>query len=290
VTLETTLCNSKTSYPHHHEFLFTKGNKTCGKCWCCERKNKCLPVPSYNQVAPPSLAGPWQCFRWTAADFAAGAGRGNVGLETNLCQSKANFAAHQEFLFTEGNGTCADCWCCERQNSSPSSAFKTGDVVTIGSVKFPNVYLRVDGSNCKANNFCNCAHVNAQYTAKAWEHWKLISQTDGTYCIVSNQFPNVYLSFDGSKCTSAKGTGCGKVNAIYSTSGSCHGKEAFRFISQGNGTYAIRSDWQPKAYLRLDGNRLTHETVRGEGHVNGQFYNGTIPQGAYEIYNITKTN
>jgi len=133
--------------------------------------------------------------------------------------------------------------------------------------------------------------VNAQYAPPSpWESWQLIAQNDGTFCMVSVQFTNVYLSFDGSSCTSPVGPGCGTVNTIYSTAGSCHGKEAFRFINQGNGYYSIQSDWQPNAYLRIDGTGLNSPQAPGGGNVNGQYYPTGQMQGGYEVYKITKTN
>jgi len=165
--------------------------------------------------------------------------------------------------------------------------FQTGDVVTINSVAFQNVALRGDGSRCDSNNSCNCGTVNTQYTVGSWEKWNLFKQSDGSFCIANNNFPNAFLSFDGSNCSSMTGPGCGSVNLVYKTSTSCSGKEAFRFVNQGNGKYAIRSDWKPNAFLRIDGAGVTAFSGPGAGNVNGQFYSSG-PQGGYEVFTITK--
>jgi phospholipase C len=161
-----------------------------------------------------------------------------------------------------------------------------GDVVSFQSVAFPNRYIRLDYTTCPSSN-CLCATANVQYSIGPWEKFNLIKQSNGTFCIRANDNNNVYLSFDGSGCTAPNGSGCGIVSAIYSTDNSCSGKEAFRFINLYNGKYGIASDWQPQAYLRLNGSNISSPQSNGGGVVNGQYYApGTLPAN-WELFTIS---
>ena len=99
------------------------------------------------------------------------------------------------------------------------------DVMSIASVQFQGVYLRMDGSGMK---------VNCQYGAGTYEKFNLVPQSDGSVAIASLQFPGAYLYMDGSGVTQPSGTGGGTVNCQY-----------------GVGTYEtfnlIPSMWQPQS-------------------------------------------
>ncbi|MDX5014627.1 hypothetical protein SHY50_10255, partial [Streptococcus suis] len=76
-----------------------------------------------------------------------------------------------------------------------------GGAYTIGSMQFPNVFLRMDGSAVKRPIGSGSGIVNCQYTARTWEQFTLNQQAGGTYTIGSVQFPNVFLRMDGSGVT-----------------------------------------------------------------------------------------
>jgi hypothetical protein len=159
-------------------------------------------------------------------------------------------------------------------------------VIAIESIEFPNVYLRLDITHCSETNFCNCASaVNLQFGMYGWEKFKLVRQSNGSYCIQPYFNNNIYLSFDASSCTVAVGPGCGSWNAVYNTSGTCSGKEAFRFVNLGSNRWAVRSDWKPNAYMRADGRSITYFNVENSGTVNGQLWENEDPRG-YEVFKI----
>jgi hypothetical protein len=171
--------------------------------------------------------------------------------------------------------------------------FNNGDVVSIQSTAFPGVYLRMDSTNCSPTNSC-CGLVNTQngsqdaQGAGSWEKFKLIKQNDGTFCITANSNNNAYLSFDGSGCFQSTTSGCGLVTVTYSTAGSCGGNEAFRIVGTPNGYYGIASNWNPRAFLRIDGTGVTYAMQNGGGLVDGQYYSlGSSPSG-YEAFEIIK--
>jgi len=289
VSLEQQLCESKNGGTT--QYKFTHGDGTCGNCWCCKRENICLPVTAYTAILPQVPS--WQCYSWTSADANAGAGHGDAALEQQLCNGKTDFATAHEFKFTQGDSTCqnssgGNCWCCHRANQPLLNPFQTGDVVTIRSAQFNNVFLR-GTTYCSSSAICNCGIANGQFGAGAWEKWKLTRQDDGSFCITNNNFNTSVLTLDGSNCSSMTGHGCGTVGFDYNDTGSCRGKSAFRLINQGNGKYAIRSDLYPNAYLRLDGNGLTTSHGDGGGSVNAQYYSQG-PIGGYEAFIIEKAN
>ncbi|HEU0084612.1 MAG TPA: tyrosinase family protein [Bradyrhizobium sp.] len=152
------------------------------------------------------------------------------------------------------------------------------DLVSIGSVQFPNVFLRMDGNGVTQPVGSGGGTVNCQYTVGPWEKFRLVPQSDGTVAIGSVQFPNVYLRMDGNGVTHPVGPGGGTVNCQYTVGP----WEKFRLLPQGDGTVAIGSVQFPNVYLRMDGNGVTHPVGPGGGTVNCQY---TV--GPWEKFRLT---
>ena len=93
--------------------------------------------------------------------------------------------------------------------------------VSIASVAFPNVFLRMDGRGVTSFSANGGGTVNCQYTAGSWERFNIGKQPDGTYNIGSAAFPNVFLRMEekygvGSDIAPRSSAGgFGKVNCQY---------------------------------------------------------------------------
>lgn len=85
---------------------------------------------------------------------------------------------------------------------------------TIESVKFPGVFLRMDGSRVHSFAGTGAGIVNCQFGAGDWERFKLNSLNDGSYTIESVAFPNVFLRMDGNNPSQKEGD-YGNVNCQY---------------------------------------------------------------------------
>ena len=101
--------------------------------------------------------------------------------------------------------------------------------VVIESIKYPGVYLRMDGSNVKSFAGAGAGRVNCQLGADMWEHFKLHEQEDGSYTIESAAFKNVFLRMDGNNASSNP-SGFGVVNCQFGAQ-SC---ERFYLVSDSN--------------------------------------------------------
>ena len=73
----------------------------------------------------------------------------------------------------------------------------TDGAVTIASVSFPNVYLRMDARAVTQFGADGGGTVNCQYGAGSWEKFRLEEQPDGTVLIGSFPFADAYLRIDG---------------------------------------------------------------------------------------------
>jgi len=87
--------------------------------------------------------------------------------------------------------------------------------VAIGSLQFPGVFLRMDGTGVTGFTGPGGGQINCQFGAGAWEKFKLVPQGDGTVAIESVQFPNVFLRMDASNVTQFSGPGSGIVNCQF---------------------------------------------------------------------------
>ena len=76
-------------------------------------------------------------------------------------------------------------------------------------MKFPGVFLRMDGNGVTTFNGKNLGTVNCQFGAYECEYFRLNKQTNGSFTIESVAFPGVFLRMDGNnvKAFGAKGAG-----------------------------------------------------------------------------------
>ncbi len=137
----------------------------------------------------------------------------------------------------------------------------------IKSNNFNNVFLRMDGNGVTSKTGPGSGNVNCQYGAYSWELFKLNRQSNGSYTIESNVFPNVFLRMDGNGVTSKTGPGGGIVNCQFGA----YSWENFSLNKQSDGTYTIGSNQFPNVFLRMDGNGVTSKTGPGSGNVNCQY-------------------
>ena len=151
-------------------------------------------------------------------------------------------------------------------------------VVTIQSVQFPNVFLRLDGSGVTSFNGNGVGRVNCQFTAGPYEKFILRPYGTDQFSIESLQFPNVVLRLDGSQVTSFQGSGSGTVNGQFGAGP----YERFVLRQDTDGQYTIQSVQFPNAFLRIDGRSVTSFNGAGSGVVNAQY-----GAGPWEKFKIT---
>jgi Papain-like cysteine protease AvrRpt2 len=150
--------------------------------------------------------------------------------------------------------------------------------IMICSAAFPNVYLRLDGTGMTSFNGNGGGTVNCQYNVDAYAKFKAHPQADGSICLESVAFPNVYLRFDGSGVTAPTDYGGGWVNCQY-TAGDF---EKLKPHTQSDGSVSFEGATFANVYLRMDGSGVTAPTAGGAGSVNGQYQ-----AGPYEKFFIT---
>ena len=102
-------------------------------------------------------------------------------------------------------------------DSGRAARFQLNDqgegIVTIESLDYQGVFLRMDGRGILVPLGDGGGTVNCQYGAYGWEQFRVHDQGDGTVAIESAEFPNVFLRMDG-RDTQAHG-GPGTVNCQY---------------------------------------------------------------------------
>ena len=87
---------------------------------------------------------------------------------------------------------------------------------SIESVKFPGVYLRMDGNGVTAFVGSGGGTVNCQFGAQSHEKFKLMyNGGDYSFSVQSVQFPGVYLRMDGKGVDAFSGSGGGTVNCQF---------------------------------------------------------------------------
>jgi phospholipase C len=147
-----------------------------------------------------------------------------------------------------------------------------GNQVGIQSVKFPNVFLRLDGRGITQPVPSGAGVVNAQYTQGPWETFVLEQHGDGTISFASVAFPGVYLRLDGTGVTQRVPGGGGVANAQFGVGAT----EKFQPEPQDDGSVAFLSALFPVVYLRLDGTGVTQPTNDGGGVANAQYTAGDL--------------
>jgi hypothetical protein len=92
---------------------------------------------------------------------------------------------------------------------------QAGGTFAIGSVQFPSVFLRLDGSGVTQFAAAGAGKVNCQFGVGPWEKFNLVPQPGNTFAIGSVQFPGVFLRMDGSGVTAFSNPGGGIVNCQF---------------------------------------------------------------------------
>jgi phospholipase C len=100
----------------------------------------------------------------------------------------------------------------------------------IGSVTFPGVYLRMDGSGVSQSTPIG-GIVNCQFGILEWEKFNIavVPVTMGM-SIESAAFPGVYLRMDDVGCTENTAPGCGKINCHWGVNREAPIREAFYIL------------------------------------------------------------
>lgn len=117
----------------------------------------------------------------------------------------------------KGNGSGAGIVNCQKNLAQEGAimAHKQSDgTFTLESVRYPGVFLRMDGNGIRSFAGSGAGTVNCQFGAGQWERFKLNEQGDGSCAIESAAFPNVFLRMDG-KNLSGKEEDFGTVNCQY---------------------------------------------------------------------------
>jgi uncharacterized protein YodC (DUF2158 family) len=188
-------------------------------------------------------------------------------------------------------------------------------LVAIQSWKFPNAFLRMDGSNVTQSEGAGSGTVNCQYyDYKAGqlpipnigndEVFELIPlgelSTGQGFAIHSLNYPQAFLRMDGSNVTQFEGAGSGTVNCQYYSGGAYpqnNSADYEHFIIYKSilaaepanpDLYSIVWGQNMQVYLRMDGSNATQFEGAGSGAVNCQYYATGGPQSAddYEVFNI----
>ena len=140
-------------------------------------------------------------------------------------------------------------------------------VCAIESVKFPNVFLRLDGTKVKKFTGPGSGTANVQYGSRDWEKFRITRQPDGTFTIESVAFPNVFLRLDGTDFDLYNKAGGGTVNGQFTA----RPWEYFRIMQQPDNTFTIESVHFPNVFLRLDGRNVAQFDEAGAGDANCQY-------------------
>jgi hypothetical protein len=188
-------------------------------------------------------------------------------------------------------------------------------LVAIQSARFPQAFLRMDGSGVSQFESGGSGTVNCQFYAQGFlpspnigydEVFELIPlgelSTGQGYAIRSLNYPQAFLRIDGSGVTTQSGNGSGTVNCQYYRGGTYpqnNSTDYEHFLigppsvlatpSEPAGLYSISSGAFPGVFLRMDASNVNQFESAGSGTVNCQYYNpGDGPSSAadYEVFNI----
>ena len=98
---------------------------------------------------------------------------------------------------------------------APSLAPQTTYKVVIESVKFRQVFIRMDSKGMHSFIYTGGGEVNCQFTASSWESYFLRQETNGVVSFRHVQFPHLYIRLDGTGVHSWSSSGGGTVNCQY---------------------------------------------------------------------------
>lgn len=141
--------------------------------------------------------------------------------------------------------------------------------VSIKSKEF-GTYLSLNGNNTKTYNTSGSGVATCQTYVGTWERLQCENHADGTFSILSSEFPGVYLRLDGdtlAKNQKKAENGGGTANCQFWKDSAGQGQERFKFHPQSDGTKTIESAAFPGVYLRMDAKVLNNKI----GGVNGQW-------------------
>ncbi|KAM3536870.1 hypothetical protein BM221_010379 [Beauveria bassiana] len=141
--------------------------------------------------------------------------------------------------------------------------------VSIKSQRF-ETFLSLDGTGVEAFDDDGSGVAAAQTYVGSWERLQIENHADGTFSILSSNFPGVYLRLDGTGLENYEGAGGGVANTQFYATPPARGYELFKFQPQSDGSKAIESVAFPGVFLRMDGDAETLPNGL-TGVVNGQF-------------------
>ncbi|KAM3516547.1 hypothetical protein NHJ13051_009807 [Beauveria bassiana] len=141
--------------------------------------------------------------------------------------------------------------------------------VSIKSQRF-GIFLSLDGTGVKAFDGNGSGVAAAQTYVGSWERLQIENHADGTFSILSSNFPGVYLRLDGTGLKKFEEAGGGVANTQFYATPPARGYELFKFHPQSDGSKAIESVAFPGVFLRMDGNAKKRPDGL-TGVVNGQF-------------------
>lgn len=136
----------------------------------------------------------------------------------------------------------------------------------VGSILFPNVFLRMDARNIGRNSPVGGV-VNCQFSAGPFERFIAHVLANGAVAFESGEWPGVYLRLDGTGVTQHSDSGGGVVNCQLGLGDLTQ----FKIVAQAGGGAAIESVKFPNVFLRMDGRGVNRFSNDGAGIVNCQF-------------------
>ena len=149
---------------------------------------------------------------------------------------------------------------------------------SLRSVKFPDVYLRCDGTGVTHWQGPGGGTVNCQYKPPSPLESFYIYPVEmapslaprGTSKVVieSVKFRHVFIRMDSKGMNSHNYTGGGEVNCQFKPSS----WESYFLRQETKGVVSFRSVQFPRLYIRLDGTEVNSWSSSGGGTVNCQFY------------------
>ncbi|KAM3498363.1 hypothetical protein MY11210_009676 [Beauveria gryllotalpidicola] len=141
--------------------------------------------------------------------------------------------------------------------------------VCVKSQRF-GTFLALDGTNVKAFASNGAGVAAAQTYVGSWERLQIENHADGTFSILSSNFPGVYLRLDAAGLKNFEGDGGGVANTQFYATPPARSYERFKFHPQSDGSKTIESVAFPGVFLRMDGNAKKRPDGL-IGVVNGQF-------------------
>ncbi len=142
-----------------------------------------------------------------------------------------------------------------------------GQIISIKSATFDNVFLRMDGSGVTKATAQGQGSVNCQFGAYEWEQFRICRHPFNAFTFESVAHPGVYLRMDGKNVVQDEKNGAGTVNCQFG-----YGPYEFFTLTQlADSIFGIESALFDRVYLRMDGSKADAFSGTGAGTVNCQF-------------------